>query len=141
MAKRLAKLTRIGIGHVHETRPAFGHCSSEWVFAHQINVVGNVHEITDVKIIRYSAGGIGQNQALNSHRSHQPHRECNHFHRVSLVIVQTPGLHQDLQTRKPTDNELPRVPLYGTRRHPWQMIKLHLGINIEFIHHAAERTA
>ena len=60
---------------------------------------------------------------------------------MSLVIVQTPGLHQDLQARKPTDNELPRVPLDATRRHPGQFVKLHLGIYLEFINHTAECTS
>ena len=103
------KIGVVGSRHVRETKTEGGIVrTDQGVGEHEVDVVGDEHQITGDEDRIDSPGGVGQDEVLNPHLSEHPDGEDDFLYRISLVHVH-PALdrHDGYVPGFPEDNPSP----------------------------------
>ena len=97
--------------HVRKTGPQLGDVGADERIGHQIDMVGDDHQVARTERRIDAARSVRHEQAADSQLFEHPHGEGHLLHGVALVVVE-PALHgHDAAAVDPAENQAPLVPL------------------------------
>jgi len=79
----------------------------------EIDMVGDNHQVADLKLRVHAAGGIANEEGLDTQLVHHAHGEGYLLHRVALVVMETSLHGKDVYTAELTENKFPAMSFYG----------------------------
>ena len=101
MLRQIAQILVIYIGHVGETCAEFIQVGAdERVFAGEVDMIGNKHQVSGVKACVDSAGSIGENEHFYTDSGHYAHRQCDVFGIIALIAMKAAAHHHDALAKK-----------------------------------------
>ena len=80
--------------HVGEARPELGHVGTDQRIGHQVDVVGDDHQVAHAERRVDAARSVRHKEVFDADLLHHAHREGHLLHRVALVVVEA-ALHGD----------------------------------------------
>ena len=80
----------VTVVHIRETGAELGHVGADQRIGHQVDVVGDDHQIAYPKRRIHAAAGVRYEQVADPEQLEHPHGERHLLHGVTFVIVEPP---------------------------------------------------
>ena len=97
--------------HVWETGSQFGHVGPDQRIGHQVDMVGDDHQVARAERCIDAARGVRDEQEADAEQPHDADREGHLLHRIAFVVVE-PSLHgHDAAAARLAENQTSLVPL------------------------------
>ena len=108
------------MGHVHESGAQGGIVGAvegvEARHAHQVDVVGDEHDVAGLEGGVQAASGVGHDEGLHTQGAHDADWKGHLLHGVALVEVGPPPLDRNLFALQPPNDQIAGMPLHGGDR-------------------------
>ena len=116
LPQQAAQSRVVSASQIHKARQARHWPAAQRVGAHQVDVVGQHHEIARAEAAVDAPRGVGQQQVPDAIGGQGPHGEGHQRHRVPLVIMRPAAQHHDGRAPQMADQQLARVAAHARGR-------------------------
>ena len=103
----------VGLAHVREAGAVGDVLSAQGMFGEVVDMVGDDHQVTDLKRGVGAATGVGDEEGLDAQLAHHADGVGDLFHRVTFVVVEAALHGHDLFVAQLAEDELATVAFNG----------------------------
>ena len=133
---------RVGLAHVGEAGTELVVVGTkQGVVGHEVDMVGDDHDVGDVEGGVEAAGGVGEDEFFDAELAEHLDGEGEGLHRVALVVVEAAAHNEDGGAVEGAEDEGAAVALYGGDGEVGNIFVVDFLFILDFLHEAAEAGA
>ena len=133
---------RVGLAHVGEAGTELVVVGAEeGVVGHEVDMVGDDHDVGDVEGGVEAAGGVGEDQFFDAELAEHLDGEGEGLHGVSLIVVEAAAHDEDGDAVEGAEDEGTAVALHGGDGEVGDIFIIDFFFILDFLHEAAEAGA
>ena len=112
LASHLQKFLVISFAHIWEAWASGEVGTMQGMFGHEIDVVGDEHQIADFEVGIHTSGSIAHEELLNAQFVHHTYGEGDLLHVIAFVVVEAAFERHDFFTTQTTEYETAAMTFY-----------------------------
>lgn len=110
------QLMVVSLVHIGEARTCREVLTTQRMFGEEVDMVGDDHHVADMELRVHTAGGVADEERLDTQLIHHPLGEGNLLHRVALIEMETAVHGNDVHATELSEDELAGMSLHGRHR-------------------------